>query len=110
VYYFNAIDRIAAVDYVPSDQDILHCRVKVTGVAEMSFQVCLHFKPSASFACNYFAAPSCNLARCNQSNSKITYRLASSHIRSSIPVVNARSAKNGFTVSKTLRRCCSALI
>ncbi|KAF7355888.1 G-protein alpha subunit [Mycena venus] len=39
VYYFNAVDRIAAVDYVPSDQDILRCRVKVTGVAKMSFQV-----------------------------------------------------------------------
>ncbi|KAJ7242250.1 heterotrimeric G-protein alpha subunit, GPA1-like protein [Mycena rebaudengoi] len=29
-YYFNAIDRIAAVDYVPSDQDILRCRVKAS--------------------------------------------------------------------------------
>ncbi|KAJ7203424.1 heterotrimeric G-protein alpha subunit, GPA1-like protein [Mycena rebaudengoi] len=35
-YYFNAIDRIAAVDYVPSDQDILRCRVKASGVAELS--------------------------------------------------------------------------
>ncbi|KAJ7885517.1 G protein alpha-subunit [Mycena olivaceomarginata] len=38
-YYFNAIDRIAAVDYVPSDQDILRCRVKAPGVAELSLQV-----------------------------------------------------------------------
>ncbi|KAJ7208780.1 heterotrimeric G-protein alpha subunit, GPA1-like protein [Mycena rebaudengoi] len=38
-YYFNAIDRIAAVDYVPSDQDILRCRVKASGVAELSLQV-----------------------------------------------------------------------
>ncbi|KAJ7675289.1 guanine nucleotide binding protein, alpha subunit [Mycena rosella] len=38
-YYFNAIDRIAAVDYLPSDQDILRCRVKAPGVAELSLQV-----------------------------------------------------------------------
>lgn len=55
-YYFNAIDRIAAVDYVPSDQDILRCRVKASGVAELRLQVCLHLKPSTLFACNYFAA------------------------------------------------------
>ncbi|KAJ6486033.1 G protein alpha-subunit [Mycena vulgaris] len=39
VYYFNAVDRIAAVGYVPSDQDILRCRVKAEGVAKTSFQV-----------------------------------------------------------------------
>ncbi|KAJ7302118.1 heterotrimeric G protein alpha subunit B [Mycena albidolilacea] len=39
VYYFNSIDRIEAVGYVPSDQDILRCRVKAEGVAETSFQV-----------------------------------------------------------------------
>lgn len=55
-YYFNAIDRIAAVDYVPSDKDILRCRVKAPGVAELSLQVCLHLKPSTLFARNYFAA------------------------------------------------------
>ncbi|KAJ7794061.1 heterotrimeric G-protein alpha subunit, GPA1-like protein [Mycena olivaceomarginata] len=37
VYYFNSVDRIGAVDYVPSDQDILRCRVKAEGVAETSF-------------------------------------------------------------------------
>ncbi|KAF7361581.1 G-protein alpha subunit [Mycena sanguinolenta] len=39
VYYFNAIDRIAAVDYVPSDRDILRCRFKARGVQEIRFQI-----------------------------------------------------------------------
>ncbi|KAJ7510801.1 heterotrimeric G protein alpha subunit B [Mycena galericulata] len=39
VYYFNSIDRIATTNYLPSDQDIVRCRVKATGVAETSFQV-----------------------------------------------------------------------
>jgi len=36
-YYFDAMDRIAAADYVPSDQDILRTRVKTTGITETTF-------------------------------------------------------------------------
>jgi hypothetical protein len=88
----------------------LRCRVKAEGVAETSFQVRLHLKSSVPFACNYFAAPFCNLARCNQSHSKITYRSANSHIRSSTPMANARVAETGSTASKTSMRFCSVSI
>ncbi|OQV08872.1 hypothetical protein CLAIMM_13086, partial [Cladophialophora immunda] len=36
-YYFDSIDRIAASDFVPNDQDILRSRHKTTGVAEFAF-------------------------------------------------------------------------
>jgi len=36
-YYFDSIDRIAAPDYIPSDQDILRSRVKTTGITETTF-------------------------------------------------------------------------
>ncbi|KAJ7734186.1 guanine nucleotide binding protein, alpha subunit [Mycena maculata] len=39
VYYFNAIDRMAAADYLPTDQDILRSRVKTTGITETTFKV-----------------------------------------------------------------------
>jgi len=39
VYYFNSIDRIAAPDYLPTDQDILRTRVKTTGITETTFEV-----------------------------------------------------------------------
>ncbi|KAJ7926205.1 G-protein alpha subunit [Mycena leptocephala] len=39
LYYFNSIDRIAAVNYVPTDQDIIRSRVKTTGLTEMTFRV-----------------------------------------------------------------------
>ncbi|KAJ7775587.1 heterotrimeric G-protein alpha subunit, GPA1-like protein [Mycena metata] len=38
-YYSNAIDRIAATNYLPTDDDILRCRTKETGVTETSFTV-----------------------------------------------------------------------
>ncbi|KAJ7249659.1 heterotrimeric G protein alpha subunit B [Mycena rebaudengoi] len=38
-FFFNAIDRIAAPDYMPTDQDILRSRVKPKGIAETIFQV-----------------------------------------------------------------------
>lgn len=37
-YYFNNIDRIARPDYIPTEQDILRCRVKTTGIQEIVFQ------------------------------------------------------------------------
>jgi guanine nucleotide-binding protein G(i) subunit alpha len=35
--YFDSIDRIAAPDYVPNDQDVLRSRVKTTGITETTF-------------------------------------------------------------------------
>ncbi|KAI0338293.1 heterotrimeric G protein alpha subunit B [Trametopsis cervina] len=39
VYYFNAIDRMAAPGYLPTDQDILRSRVKTTGITETTFKI-----------------------------------------------------------------------
>lgn len=39
VYYFTAIDRMAAPGYMPTDQDILRSRVKTTGITETTFKV-----------------------------------------------------------------------
>ena len=39
VYYFNAIDRMAASNYLPTDQDILRSRVQTTGITETTFKV-----------------------------------------------------------------------
>ncbi|RMZ85917.1 hypothetical protein DV736_g6529, partial [Chaetothyriales sp. CBS 134916] len=36
-YYFDSIDRIAAHDYMPDDQDVLRSRVKTTGITETTF-------------------------------------------------------------------------
>jgi len=38
-YYFDAIDRLAAVDYVPSEHDVLRSRAKTTGIIETEFVV-----------------------------------------------------------------------
>ncbi|KAJ5676959.1 Guanine nucleotide-binding protein subunit alpha [Penicillium maclennaniae] len=35
--YFDAIDRIAQPDYLPTDQDVLRSRVKTTGITETTF-------------------------------------------------------------------------
>lgn len=37
--YFDNIDRIAAPNYVPTDQDILRSRVKTTGITETTFKI-----------------------------------------------------------------------
>eukprot|EP00842_Homolaphlyctis_polyrhiza_P006753 jgi/Hompol1/7079/HPOL_005184-RA len=37
--FFESIDRISSVDYIPTDQDILRSRVKTTGITEMTFRV-----------------------------------------------------------------------
>ncbi|KAG5519708.1 hypothetical protein PMAC_001864 [Pneumocystis sp. 'macacae'] len=36
-YYFEAIDRIANPNYLPTDQDVLRSRVKTTGITETTF-------------------------------------------------------------------------
>jgi len=38
-YYFDSIDRLAAPDYLPTEQDVLRSRVKTTGISETSFQI-----------------------------------------------------------------------
>ncbi|MCP9264768.1 Guanine nucleotide-binding protein G(O) subunit alpha [Dirofilaria immitis] len=38
-HFFDSIDRIAAVDYKPSEQDILLTRVKTTGIVEVDFVI-----------------------------------------------------------------------
>jgi guanine nucleotide-binding protein subunit alpha len=38
-YYFESIDRMAAPDYLPTDQDVLRSRVKSTGITETHFQI-----------------------------------------------------------------------
>jgi len=38
-YYFENIQRIAASNYIPSEQDVLRSRVKTTGVLETVFEV-----------------------------------------------------------------------
>eukprot|EP00123_Amoebidium_parasiticum_P010834 comp20352_c0_seq1/m.25680 comp20352_c0_seq1/g.25680 ORF comp20352_c0_seq1/g.25680 comp20352_c0_seq1/m.25680 type:complete len:354 (-) comp20352_c0_seq1:393-1454(-) len=44
-YYFDAIDRISDPVYIPTEQDILHTRVKTTGIIETQFfYKDLHFR------------------------------------------------------------------
>ncbi|XP_076448096.1 guanine nucleotide-binding protein G(i) subunit alpha-like [Babylonia areolata] len=44
-YYLNALDRITAPSYVPTEQDVLRTRVKTTGIVETHFTFKdLHFK------------------------------------------------------------------
>ncbi|KNC98921.1 hypothetical protein SpCBS45565_g07365 [Spizellomyces sp. 'palustris'] len=38
-YYFDSIERIAAPDYLPTDQDVLRSRVKTTGITETTFHI-----------------------------------------------------------------------
>ncbi len=45
VYYFTAIDRMSAPDYLPNDQDILRSRVKTTGITETTFKVSAFLLP-----------------------------------------------------------------
>ena len=37
--FYGDLDRLFAPDYVPTDQDILRCRIKTTGITETEFQV-----------------------------------------------------------------------
>ncbi|ORY76358.1 guanine nucleotide binding protein alpha subunit [Protomyces lactucae-debilis] len=38
-YFYNQLDALFAPDYIPSDQDILHCRLKTTGITETLFEL-----------------------------------------------------------------------
>lgn len=36
-YFFDDLDRLFRPDYLPTDQDVLHCRLKTTGISETVF-------------------------------------------------------------------------
>jgi len=36
-YYFDALERINAADYIPTEQDVLRSRVRTTGIVEINF-------------------------------------------------------------------------
>ncbi|OLL24922.1 Guanine nucleotide-binding protein alpha-2 subunit [Neolecta irregularis DAH-3] len=38
-YFFDSIDRVFQPNYIPSDQDILRCRMKTTGITETLFHL-----------------------------------------------------------------------
>lgn len=38
-YFFSNIERIAAIDYLPTEQDILRSRVSTTGIVEYKFDL-----------------------------------------------------------------------
>jgi len=38
-YFFDNIQRIAAEGYIPTEQDVLRCRVRTTGITESSFAI-----------------------------------------------------------------------
>jgi len=38
-YYFNSLDRLAARDYIPDEQDVLRSRIRTTGIIETEFIV-----------------------------------------------------------------------
>ncbi|OZJ02872.1 hypothetical protein BZG36_03799 [Bifiguratus adelaidae] len=38
-YFFDQLDRLFAENYIPTDQDIIRCRVKTTGIVETVFQL-----------------------------------------------------------------------
>ncbi|KAI8636996.1 guanine nucleotide binding protein, alpha subunit [Parasitella parasitica] len=37
-YFFNQLDRLFRPDYIPTDPDIIHCRIKTTGIVESKFR------------------------------------------------------------------------
>jgi len=39
VYFFEKLDQLGVAGYIPSDQDILRCRVRTTGIVEQEFQI-----------------------------------------------------------------------
>ena len=38
-YYFDSIDRLAAIEYIPSREDILRVRIPTTGINEYTFEL-----------------------------------------------------------------------
>ncbi|KAI8578352.1 hypothetical protein K450DRAFT_247503 [Umbelopsis ramanniana AG] len=38
-YFYHNLDRLFAVDYIPTDSDIIRCRIKTTGIVETVFHL-----------------------------------------------------------------------
>jgi len=38
-YFFQDLDRVSAGDYIPTEEDVLRCRAKTTGITETHFQM-----------------------------------------------------------------------
>jgi len=38
ISFLNNVDRLSCTDYIPTDQDILRCRVRTTGIKQNIFQ------------------------------------------------------------------------
>lgn len=38
-YFFDAIDRISEINYLPTKDDILRCRIRTTGITETAFKI-----------------------------------------------------------------------
>jgi len=37
--FYTNLKRISQKDYVPNHQDVLHCRIKTTGVVQLRFEI-----------------------------------------------------------------------
>ncbi|TPX30928.1 hypothetical protein SmJEL517_g05619 [Synchytrium microbalum] len=37
-YFFDALDRVSPTSFIPTDQDVLQCRIKTTGIQELVFE------------------------------------------------------------------------
>jgi uncharacterized protein YwgA len=38
-YYFNEVDKLAAADYIPDEQDVLRSRARTAGIIETDFEI-----------------------------------------------------------------------
>jgi hypothetical protein len=38
-YFFDAVRRVSQLDFVPTDDDVLRCRVKSTGISEITYKI-----------------------------------------------------------------------
>lgn len=38
-YFFDSLDRLFSPEYVPIEQDIIHCRARTIGITETTFQL-----------------------------------------------------------------------
>jgi guanine nucleotide-binding protein subunit alpha-12 len=47
-FFFDEIDRISRVDYIPSNKDILHCRKATKGIFEFTIRIQVKFEPAHS--------------------------------------------------------------
>ncbi|UJR15775.1 hypothetical protein I4U23_002709 [Adineta vaga] len=41
-YYLNSLDRLIQIDYIPTQQDVLHTRVRTSGIVETTFTLKKH--------------------------------------------------------------------